>query len=324
MRPNIPVLPPSVACDSACAAEPSQPFLERVPAPAVRPPRLAGQPLQPLGQQGGPCAPSLRMPPFAHDRIELPATAGEGLSFLGRAWPLSHPGKGPEELKKIARQHGCTVTVPFNQDRLRDSVYSKIPGLSEHLDKVERSIGMCFGLSLNWLKSSVERQEDEQFFHGLKDWENDASFLRTLGLQQIEQYRHLTPDGQGLDEPRMLQTCLASVGLRSVDPEQPMERVPAMSSAFLERRMTELFNRTHGSQFFLVLTDTHAMAMRRQGLPHLFDPNRGVVASFSTQALSRVLHDLLERSEMYSKRSNPRREILFCEVEAAGPRSSSG
>lgn len=344
---SLSVLPPAtLATLGEPAPSTSSPQLARVANPHVRPPALSGQPLAPeayalplppppAGLVSGPAR--VQLPVGAHPLpLPRPAPPFQGSAHPFPMPPQARPGEAPASarpgrplplpslpehpattfLRKVAERHRCTLGVPFNQMDTKRSVFQEISRLDEHIPLHQQARGACYGLSLNWLKNAAQGKADDQFVDSFKDWKNDSTFLRTMGLQYIEQVKDANES-----DFIALQRLLPMVGFRppSFDRGGKMD---CRSYPEFARMLSGLLV-APGEQYILLLTDTHAMALRkdRTGQVHFFEPNMGIAACDRVRPMMGLIHQVLNESPNYWKHEN--RSLLVCEVQPA-PVSRAG
>lgn len=91
------------------------------------------------------------------------------------------------DTQAIAEQLQCRYSHPFNQTEFK----TQVPEVVAALAKNEHGQGWCFGLSLGWCQQRLQGKSDAEIFSTLSNWQADSLLLRTVGLQTIEQDRHL-------------------------------------------------------------------------------------------------------------------------------------
>ncbi|MBU3059575.1 YopT-type cysteine protease domain-containing protein [Pseudomonas indica] len=214
-----------------------------------------------------------------------------------------------EDFRDLAERNGCTVTTAFSQTTTRKAILGSIPGAAEMIPEKLQNKGLCYGLSLNWLKNAGEGRNDAHFFQALPAWSEDSLFLRCLGLE-IEQDRML-PHG---DEATFLH-MLSFVGLHSATPERPFTELSWHSDRAFARQLNDRMMPGQ-EQFFVLLTDQHVMGLRKDASErlHFFDPNLGVVAADRAGALVQVIQETLEAAPEYWSEGNSQRPLSLCEV----------
>lgn len=176
------------------------------------------------------------------------------------------------DTQAIAEQLQCRYSHPFNQTEFK----TQVPEVVAALPRDERDQGWCFGLSLGWCQQRFQGKSDAEIFSTLSNWQSDSLLLRTVGLQTIEQDRHL---GQN-DKQFEYLAALAGMECIAVSPTQVAHRIPTRSIEPLTARLERLLDGGNRQQALICMTDTHVMALYRDNNDqlHLFDPNYGVVS----------------------------------------------
>ncbi|SDK25381.1 YopT-type cysteine protease domain-containing protein [Pseudomonas indica] len=279
--------------------------LDRVANPEIRPP-VPGTGMTPLTQ---PLPAPLPLPPPS-------LNAARPVSATGNAGASPHlpPFQSPELssiafMHNVALQHGCTLSLPFNQREARLAVLKTIEGVDEHIDAATQDKGLCFGLSLNWLKNAAEGHDNAHFVEAFQAWDKDSLFLRSVGLQHIELETAIAQHSS--NALRMFQSTLPAAGFQlhgmgAVDLEAP-NGIQVLGEA------VNALGRGSGDRYFMLCSSEHAMALHKDasGHTHFFDPNGGVVSTDNIAAMARVVRDVLLQSPTYWAPGKGHNLIIF-------------
>lgn len=208
-----------------------------------------------------------------------------------RALPPSRELREARMIRDLARRNGCALSLPFDQKKIMSMIYQQVPGLGEHLTAAEQSHGCCFGLSLNWLKNAADGHNDAFFAESLQDWSNNSLFLRTIGLQFVGLDKARAENGE--NDLKVIQAALPGAGLEMTGAGAVNLSRPDMNHVL--KQALEFMGSGAESRYFVLVSDTHAMALRKDesGRLHFFDPNGGVISSDSPDAMKRMLRDTL-------------------------------
>lgn len=214
-----------------------------------------------------------------------------------RALPPSRESREAKMIRELARRNGCVLSLPFEQRKMMSTIYQQIPGLGGHLDAAEQSHGCCFGLSLNWLKNAADGHDDAFFAKSLQDWGNNSLFLRTIGLQFVGLDKARKENEE--NDLRVIQATLPGAGLEMTGAGAVNLSRPDMNHVL--KQALESMGRGTEPRYFVLVSDTHAMALRKDesGCLHFFDPNGGVISSDSPDAMARMLRDTLLLTPSY-------------------------
>lgn len=280
----------------------------------------------PLGRVANPevrpSVPSAAMTPLTHPLpapLSLPPpplNTARPASTTGNAGAPSHlpPFQSPELsniafMHHVALHHGGTLSLPFNQREARLAVLKTIEGVGEHIDAATQDKGLCFGLSLNWLKNAAEGHDNAHFVEAFQAWDRDSLFLRSVGLQHIELETAIAQHNR--NALRMFQSTLPAAGFQlhsmgAVDLEAP-NGIQVLGEA------VNALGRGDGERYFMLCSSQHAMALHKDaaGHMHFFDPNGGVVSTDDIAAMARVIRDVLVQSPTYWARGKGHNLIIF-------------
>jgi hypothetical protein len=230
-------------------------------------------------------------------------------------------------MRELAALYGCTFSLPFNQRESQLATLAGISNVDEHIDPKAQLDGICYGLSLNWLKNAADGHDDAHFAKAFGDWENDSLFLRTMGLQHVELAKARLNiddnDSKLTQSTKLVQSTLPGAGFDLAGAGEMNLSLPGFDRALKDAMA--FINSGAEARYFVLCSHTHAMAMHKDesGRLHFFDPNGGVVSSDNPNAMARMVRDTLLLNPSYWQRGQDKVLQLF-EANPANGRQAGG
>jgi Yersinia/Haemophilus virulence surface antigen len=201
----------------------------------------------------------------------------------------------PNEMEEAATASGCTQTVRFSQTAL----LAGAPALREHTRLGESDTGICFGLAFVWMEYKSLDNYD-RFFDDVNAWQDKATALKAAGIYKFFQQKSM-------------EEVAASCSLKvAADGEGDAKNKNQLNVGKAEdmQKLAKWLGAAMGDRYFLIDTGIHVMAASGNKLGRLqfFDPNFGVVQTFSCDTLSQFfkLYFATERLRSgYFKKGKP-------------------
>lgn len=199
-----------------------------------------------------------------------------------------------EAKRRIAQEHGCHLSHPFNQNKfLFEKTIDDRPFAADY-SRAGGEGHACFGLAVNWCQSRAKNQPDELFFEKLANYRDDALLPRVLAFQHVEQQAY---PGKIENAKPMLLGTLPKLGM-TLDKGRGTAQHGhyGIKLADLGRDLKTL-SQPVKARTFLLLSESHAMALHQdsQGGMHFFDPLFGVVQADNCEKMSSFLADVFKR-----------------------------
>jgi YopT-type cysteine protease-like protein len=211
------------------------------------------------------------------------------------------------EMKDVAREVGCTHAVDFNQGKLM----AQFPDAQLAVDDPG---GICYGLAWVWMEYKA-RASHERFFHDLNAGlgkSGKPTLLKALALFKVVQAQANRTE-KAAEQCRLLRANDANKQAKSKD-----------LVVFLEDDMRTLANwlgAAMGERYFYIETSRHSMAASGSKLGNLqfFDPNFGVVETYSSATMAKFLTNFFKQDRIKNNywRNNDQRELKILKLKKA-------
>lgn len=200
---------------------------------------------------------------------------------------------GVKIMTPIARAAGCAYQ-PFAQMKLLASVQTQT---ERHFSLEHGANGVCYGLSVAWIEATM--RNNANFLDQVADIKDSSMFYRAYMAHRHQQgYRGLSTSGiwsphatHKVDDKSHHEffgdaALVQGTGLRHTEKSRSF----ALTHAGMAALCTWICAASE-KRYFMVSVPKHAMAAigSRTGKISFFDPNCGIVSSWSARALAKCL-----------------------------------